>query len=347
MRVIDTHCHVTPDAIKRRIRSEGEWLGVGPSDILLHREGFRRSIAQRLEDMEERHIDSQLLSPTVGLYQYGAAPARGAKIARQCNEGMADLVRRYPDRFMALATLPMQDEKAALRELTYATEELGLAGVIVGDHVNGVTFDAPEFNEFFGLAEELGSVIMFHQGLGGTCVKYRIDRYGLSNSIGNLVERALAVSAMIFGGVLDRFPRMKPLLAHGGGVVPYVVGRIDKSAGALNRANAARMVPRFEETRAGARLLRDRPSDYLDRFYYDSCTFSESVLKFLIDAVGIERVVLGSDYPAPMATDDPVSWIESLPLLSDEEKRRVLCGNAARMLGIGDTVHYTSDAHNT
>jgi aminocarboxymuconate-semialdehyde decarboxylase len=150
--------------------------------------------------------------------------------------------------------------------------------------------------------------------------------------VGNLTERTLLYAALVFGGVLDRFPELKMLLAHGGGYVPYGVARMDKVAGALAGDFDGEMKPPFGSDDGFNHALA--PSEYLDRFHYDCCTYSGSVLRFLIDTVGIDRVVLGTDYPAPMVLHDPVNWVQGLTQLDDSEKGAILVDNSNRLLGV-------------
>jgi aminocarboxymuconate-semialdehyde decarboxylase len=241
------------------------------------------------------------------------------------------MVEDHPSRFAGLATLPMQDVPSAIAEMERAMVELGLKGVIVSDHVAGKTYDEPEFAPFFAATEELGAILFFHQG-GDTCVNYRIRRYKLGNAVGNLTERALVYAALVFGGVLDRHPELKPYLAHGGGYTTFGVARMDKVAGALEGDRGSGFIPPFGEGDGFSQALP--PSAYLDRFYYDCCTYSGPALRFLIDAVGIDRVVLGTDYPAPMLLHDAVNWVNGLPELAASEKEAILETNPAKVLGL-------------
>jgi aminocarboxymuconate-semialdehyde decarboxylase len=171
--------------------------------------------------------------------------------------------------------------------------------------------------------ESLGAVVFFHQ-CGPTLVKARTARYALPNSIGNLVDRAVTFGTLVFGGVMDRYPELKICLGHAGGYAPFGVARMDKTWRAADMG-----VPEFVDAK-----LRKPPSEYLSRFYYDSCTYTEDTLRFLIDAVGIDRVVLGTDYPAPMVQEDPVGWLEKMPGISEAERTAILETNPASMLGL-------------
>lgn len=253
------------------------------------------------------------------------------RIQRECNDEIAETDAAHPTRFAGMATVPMQDTPSAIAEMERAMVDLGLKGVILSDHVMVRTYDDSDFLPFFSAAEELGALLFFHQGRD-TIVAERIDRYMLPNAVGNLSERALVYAILVFGGIIDRFPNLKPYLGHGGGYTAYGVARMDKVAGALEGQSNGGMTPPFGPN--GGFSQRLPPSDYLDRFYYDCCTYSGTVLRFLIDAVGIDRVVLGTEYPAPMVLHDAVNWVRGLSELSHDEKEAILSGNPTRILGL-------------
>ena len=331
MPVIDMHAHLSPERYKEAVRTRGEWYGLddGPGELLFGK--FAQSLPERLADMDALGMDMQLITPTIGFYQYGNELEMTKTIQRECNDEIAETVAAHPTRFAGLATVPMQDTPSAIAEMERAMVDLGLKGVILSDHVMGRTYDDPDFLPFFSAAEELGALLFFHQGRD-TVVAERINRYMLPNAVGNLTERALVYATLVFGGVIDRFPNLKPYLGHGGGYTAFGVARMDKVAGALEGKSANGMAPPFGPSDGFANQLP--PSDYLDRFYYDCCTYSGPVLRFLIDAVGIDRVVLGTDYPAPMVLYDAVNWVRGLPELSDDEKEAILSKNPTEILGL-------------
>jgi aminocarboxymuconate-semialdehyde decarboxylase len=331
MPVIDMHAHLTPERYKEAIRTRGEWYGLDRTSGELDRGGFAKSLSERLAEMDSLGVDMQLITPTIGFYQYDNELEVTKRIHRECNNEIAETVEQHPTRFLGMATVPMQDTASAIAEMERAVGELGLKGVILNDHVVGRTYDEPDFLPFFAAAEELGALLFFHQG-GDTCVTHRIQRYKLPNAIGNLTERALVYATLVFGGVMDRFPNLKPLLAHAGGYTAYGVARMDKVAGALEPGAGDGMTPPFGPHDGFAQKLP--PSRYLGRFYYDCCTYSGPVLRFLIDTVGIDQVVLGTDYPAPMFLTDAVNWVAGLPELSDGEKEAILSKNSTSLLGL-------------
>lgn len=325
------HAHLTPERYKRAIRATGSWHGLDASVGELHHGSFAQPLEHRLAEMDRFGVDMQLISPTMGFYQYDNSLEVTQQVHRECNQEVYDVVTGHPDRFLGLGMVPMQDVPSAIAELERIVGDLGLSGVMLADHVAGVTWDDPRFLPFFAAAEEAGALLFFHQG-PGTITAGRISRFKLPNAVGNLTERTLLYGALVFGGVLDKYTDLKLLLAHGGGYVPYGVARMDKVAGALPGDFDGRMRPPFGSD-DGFDHARP-PSDYLERFYYDCCTYSGPVLRFLIDTVGSDRVVLGSDYPAPMFLHDPVNWVKGLADLDDDEKTAILEANSNALLGI-------------
>ena len=254
------HAHVTPERYKKAIRERGEWHGLDAVAGELGLGGFDKMLDQRLAEMDSLGVDMQLVTPTVGFYQYGNELDVTRRIALECNDEIAEMVAAHPARFSGLATLPMQDPPSAIAEMERAMTHLGLQGVIISDHVAGRTYDEPDFLPFFTAAEELGAIVFFHQG-GDTVVSHRISRYKLGNAVGNLTERALVFATLVFGGVLDRCPELKPYLAHGGGFTSFGVARMDKVAGALEPDSGEGFIPPFGQSDGFAQAMP--PSDYL------------------------------------------------------------------------------------
>lgn len=333
MPIIDVHAHVTPERFKQAIAGGGTWHGLGSDQGQLDTGGFAKSLSERLEEMDALGVDMQVVSPTVDFYQYANEVDATRAIARDCNDEMAEMAQQHPDRFAGLGTVPLQHVPSATTELTRAVRELGLKGVMIGDHVNGHSFDEPEFLPFFRAAEDLGAVVFFHQA-AVTCVSVRINRYKLGNAVGNLADRTLSFATLVFGGVMDRCPNLKPLLAHGGGYTAFGIARMDKVAGAMAPEVAdGTLDPPFGRGPDDRHVLRRAPSAYLNQFWYDCCTYDERALRYLIDTVGIERIVLGTDYPAPMFLPDAVNWIKQMECLTDAEKQAILSRNAEALLG--------------
>jgi aminocarboxymuconate-semialdehyde decarboxylase len=323
--VIDVHSHVTPPSFRDAVRDGGTWHTLDGRWGELMVPEFSIAPHDRIAKMDADGVDVHVLTVNNDFYQYGLDPEVTQEIARACNLEIAEMMSAHPTRFTGLATVPMQDVDRAVAEMRYAMTELGYRGVTINDHVNGATLDDPRFDPFWQAAETLGAVVFFHQ-CGPTLVKARTTRYALPNSIGTLVDRAVTFGTLVFGGVMDRFPDLKICLGHAGGYTAYGAARMDRAW------EAARMgVPEFADARAS---LSRPPSEYLSRFYYDSCTYTEDTLRFLLDHVGTDRVVLGTDYPAPMVQRDPVGWLAGMSSITPAERRAITSENPARMLGL-------------
>ena len=331
MRTIDIHAHIAP-AVAANLPAGQEWHGftrqeangrqflVQPNKRQWLHPKYLLTPEQRIAEMDALKVDVHVLTTWVGLYNYDLPAEQGAAIARDCNDYVAELTRSHPDRFAGLATLPMQDVGAAIGELERAMSELGLKGAQINDQVNGKTFDHPDFTPFWAAVEEMGALIFFHQEGDDTIVAPRDTKgYFIDNSIGNLADRVVTFGTLVFGGVLDRFPDLKVCLAHGGGFACFGAGRLDRGWQVRSEARANGV---------------EMPSRYLGKVYYDCLTHSEAVLRYMIDAAGVERVFLGSDWPYDMGIDSPVEWVQGLESLTQEEKDAILWKNLERVLGV-------------
>jgi aminocarboxymuconate-semialdehyde decarboxylase len=326
MPVIDIHNHVTPPSFRDAVLGGGAWHGLTEDVGELHIPGFSISPEERIAEMDKMNVDIHCLTINTGFFQYTLPAEQTKVIARECNKVLAEMMRDHPDRFTGLASVPMQDVPSAIAEMEFAMSELGFRGITIGDHIDGRMLDEPQFRPFWRSVEELGAVVFFHQ-CSSTVVESRTERYGLPNTIGNLTDRAITFGTLVFGGVMDEFPDLKICLGHAGGYTAFGIARMDKGW----RAGAMENMPEFEDART---VLEKAPSEYLSRFWYDSCTYTEETLRFLVDMVGIDQVVLGTDYPAPMILDDAVNWINGLPGFTPEEKDAILSRNPARLLGL-------------
>jgi aminocarboxymuconate-semialdehyde decarboxylase len=275
--------------------------------------------ARRIADMDRMRVDLQVLSvpPPFGFF-YTQDPGAGRSLCRVLNEGIAAAVDKHPDRFVGMATVPLQDPELAAGELTHAVSRLGLAGVEIATRVGDRNLDDPVLRPFFDTVQELGVPVFVHstRGLGAD----RLSAYHLGNLIGNPTEDAIACASLIFGGVLDAYPALRLYVAHGGGSCPYLAGRWDR--GWLVRPEAR------------ARLASP-PSSYLRRLSFDSLTHGDAQLRFLLQQSDPEHVLLGTDYPYDMGEPDPVGRVTALGL-PEPERNRVLGANAAAMFGLAD-----------
>lgn len=330
MRSIDIHAHLTPQCFWRATEGGGDWHGLRREQDDRGREiavvGDRRgglppkarwTPEERMADMDSLGVDVHVLSPYSGFYNYQLPAEVAVATSRDSNDEIAGMVQSWPERFAGLGTLPMQDVPAAVAELERIMAA-GFKGAMINDQVNGKLLDEAEFMPFWKAAEQTGALILFHQG-DGTIVDFRIDRYHLPNTIGNLADRAVTFASLVLGGVMDACPDLKICLSHGGGYTCYGIGRVDRGWRGLPETPTKPAEP---------------PSAYLRRFYYDCIVYTEESLRFLIDAVGADRVVFGTDWPYDMVFDWPVSWILSLESLSQEEKELILWKNLEQLLDL-------------
>jgi aminocarboxymuconate-semialdehyde decarboxylase len=331
MRSIDVHAHLTPQCFWKATENGGDWHTIRRERDVQGAEvaivGGRRQVLpprarwtpeERLADMDSLGVDVHVVSPYVGFYNYELPPDVARATAQAINDEIAQMARARPERFAGLGTLPMQDPKAAIAELERCVVTLGLKGAEINDHINGRTLEEPEFRPFWKAVEQMGACIFFHQA-GDTLVAVRSRRYHLPNTIGNLADRAVTFATLVFGGVMDAHPDLKIVLGHGGGYTCYGVGRMDHGWQVRSEARANIARP---------------PSAYLRRFHYDCIVYTEPALRFLIDTVGADRVVFGTDWPYDMALDWPVAWILGMGSLTREEKEAILWKNLERLLGV-------------
>jgi aminocarboxymuconate-semialdehyde decarboxylase len=277
------------------------------------------SIETRLADMDRMGIDIQAVSPAPNQLCYWPEPDLGADIARMVNDRLAEIAATWPERFVGLGTVPLQNAQMAVAELERCVRTLGLRGVEILPNVNGKDLSDPALGleKFFAKAEELDIVIFMHP-LGYTQGERLLDHY-FNNVIGNPLETTVAVSHLIFDGVMARHPRLKVLLPHAGGYLAHYWARMDHA----HRARA--------DCRS---VIKKAPSSYLRKFYFDTITFDAGMLRHLIDNFGSTHVVLGTDYPYDMGEDNPLQLIRSVPRLARSERDDITGGNAARLLKI-------------
>jgi aminocarboxymuconate-semialdehyde decarboxylase len=330
MRTIDIHAHVVPRSLWQAAEAGREWYGFrheggeGLGTFLGggKRTGFtspkvRFTPEERLADMDAQGVDVQVLSIHTPFFGYHLDPAQGRALARDVNDEIAAMTRQWPTRFAGLATLPVQDVKAAIDELERAVTVLGLRGAELDTLVNRENWDEPKFLPLFKAAEAMGAVLFFHPQPQHNFMTERTTRYGLFNSLGVIVEDAIVVAILILGGVLEACPDLKACIAHGGGPACFAMGRIDR--GWQGRPEARQHI-------------KQPPSSYQRRLYYDSVVGSEAALRFLLDQVGADRVVLGSDWPFVPWHPSPVTWVKGLQALTPEEKEQILWRNLEALL---------------
>jgi len=327
VRTVDVHTHVLTEETVLLLNREVPKvpISITPIDQLsavldvagtayrpFPRGGF--DIEARLRDMDAAEVDVHVLSATPQTYLYHQDVSVTATTAAIQNDQIAKLIKAHPQRFWGIATLPMQSPEKAAAELTRAMRSLGLRGAMIGSNVQGKNLDDPSFEPLWAAANELGAFIHLHPvTVAGAD---RLKGYYLTNLIGNPLDTTIAAACLLFGGVLDRYPKIKVLLAHGGGFVPYQAGR-------WTHGWNVRPEPK--------KNISSEPKDIIGRFLYDTICHSRASLEFLIKQAGAERVLLGSDYPYDMAMLDCVQRVRELSI-SDAARATILGQRAQALL---------------
>ena len=330
MKSIDIHAHLVPKTLWQAAEAKRDWYGFRhePGEGLGSFVGngkrtqftspkVRLTPEERLKDMDAQGVDVQVVSIHTPFFGYHLDSAQGRALAREVNDEIAAMTKQWPARFAGLATLPVQDVKAAIDELERAVTVLGLNGAELDTVVNGENWDEPKFLPLFKAAEAMGAVLFFHPQPQHNFMLQRTTRHGLFNSLGVIVEDAIVVAILIFGGVLDACPGLRVCIAHGGGPACFAMGRIDRS---------------WHGTPEARRTIPQPPSSYQRRLYYDTVVGSEKALRFLLDEVGADRVVLGSDWPFVPWHPSPVAWVQGLKTLTQDEKDKILWRNLESLL---------------
>jgi aminocarboxymuconate-semialdehyde decarboxylase len=324
---VDIHCHVmTPeaaalakDAFDPTREAMLAFSSPATRDVNRRQEENIRtqltSVEQRIKDMDRMGIDIQAVSPSP-TYYYWAEPELGREAARLINNRIAEVVASHPDRFVGMGTVPLQAPELAIAELERLVKELGLRGVEIGTNVAGAELSDPRFRPFFAKAQELDILIFMHPA--GFTHGQRLAEHYFINVIGNPLDTTVAVSHLIFGGVLESHPKLKICLAHGGGYAAAYSGRFD-------HAHRARTDSR--------QVIKRPPTHYLRRLYFDTIVFTHHQLEYLTGLYGSDHIILGTDYPYDMALPDAVRFVETAKL-TRAAKDGILGGNAARLLKI-------------
>ena len=271
----------------------------------------------RLSIMDSQGVDLQALSPASTYFFYWMAAEESLAYAQWLNDRLAEAVAKHPARLVGLGSVPMQDSAKAVAELERAIAKLGLRGVEIATNINGRYFDDPAFNPFWEAAQALDALIFVHpnQVVGAD----RMKEFNLANLIGNPTDTSLAFAKLIFSGVLERYPRLRFLLAHAGGFLPYTWGRLDRGYRIQDSATAK--IPKA-------------PGEYLKLLHFDTITHSTMALEYLVANFGAEHVVLGSDYPYDMGDPEPVASLRAARI-DNASREQIASANACKLLRIG------------
>ncbi len=327
---IDIHAHCVPAEALDLLHSEGASIGIEVGDdgsVVVAGRPLPMPLRQTLVDrdgrlaaMDRSGIDIQVLSSWIDLTAYRLDPDAGARWSRLLNETLAGEAASHPDRFLALGTVPLQNPEAAVTELRYAVDELGMVGVEIGTRVGDVDLVSARLDLFWEEAARLRCLLLLHplDPLPGI----DLGSHFLHNIVGRPAETTIAVARLLLAGLFERHPRLQMCVVHGGGFLPYQIGR-------MGRAWVAR--PEIV-----ASELKTPPLEALRQLSFDTVLHEPAAIRYLVDVVGADRVLLGTDYPFEMGDADPVATIEAVPGLGTADRTAILSGNAQRLFaGIG------------
>jgi aminocarboxymuconate-semialdehyde decarboxylase len=272
---------------------------------------------QRVAMMDAAGVDVHLVSYRTDLTAYSVDPDKSSRYSRALNQNLAAEISKHPDRFHGLATVPLQSPADAAEELAYAVQELGMAGAEIGTNINGTFFDQVEMEPFWEAAAELRCFILLHP-VHPPLGEMDLSRFFLHNMVGRPAESTVSMAHMIFSGVFDRHPDLVVCMVHGGGFLPFQLGRLQKGFTVAPHLTAT-------QTERG-------PEDVARQLYYDSLIHSPEGLRFLIERFGPTRLLMGSDYPYAMHDRDPVGSINAIPRVTDEERDLIFEKNPRRIL---------------
>jgi aminocarboxymuconate-semialdehyde decarboxylase len=326
---VDMHCHVMVPSIEKLVADCPQKLAepemqlrlIGARSVehnlrhMLPAAALKMvNLALRLADMDRMGVDLQVISPSPAQYYYWADCELARELVRIQNEEIAGVCQQHPERLLGFGNVALQHPELAVEQLEYAVRDLGLRGVEISSSVNGCEIADPSLEGFWAAAQSLGCVVFIHPF--GTSLGERVNRFYLQNLIGQPLETAIALSNLIFGGMLDRHPGVKILAAHGGGYLPTYIGRSNQGY---------RVRPEAQE-------IQYPPMEYLRRMWFDDLVYEPRALQHLIDAVGVSQVVVGTDYPFDMGQYEIHALLESVPDLSKLDRAQILGGNALRLL---------------
>jgi len=330
--VIDMHCHALAPAVEPLVaghpgkqaewaaftKAQGDASNAHNAAVMLPQAGPRlTSLAARIADMDAMGVDIQVLSPSPSQNCYWAEPELAREVVRLQNEAIAEACATHPERLLGFANVAMQHPQIAAAQLEHAVKELGFRGVQISTQIDGADLGDPKFAPFWAKAEALGAVVFIHPF--GTTLGQRLDQWYLFNVVGQPLETTVALSHLIFGGVLDRHEKLKILAAHGGGYLPSYIGRAEHGY----------------RVRPEAGQPKHRPSDYLRRqIWMDTLVCEPAVLDNLVRQYGASRLVVGTDYPFDMGAYDIHALLDALPGLDAAQREAILGGNARRLLDL-------------
>ena len=326
--IYDVHAHCVPAQLISHLASDGHRFGIdfveGDSGTGLVFAGkvkagplrpFLTDRSQRLDAMDRSGVDVQVLSSWIDMTGYALDARSGAGYSRRLNEALAEEAASAPGRFLALGTVPLQAPESAAVELDYLVRELGMIGVEIATTVDGIDLDNAGLDPFWATASELSCPILIHpyQPLAGVVLRNHLD-----NMIGRPAETTVAIANLMLSGVFDRYPELKIILVHGGGFLPFQLGRLE---------HGFRKMPNL----AAKHAVRS-PAETVRNLYFDTVLHSPTAIAALISLVGVDRVLLGSDYPFEMGDLDPMTSLRAVPGITDDDIATITEGNLLRII---------------
>lgn len=329
---IDIHAHIIPEHIPdlKKKYGYGGFIHLEhhrPSFANMRRDDgtFFREIGQNcwdpewiLRDMDAHQVDKMVLCTIPVLFSYWAEPAHTLDWSKYLNDHLAAVVNRFPDRFIGLGTVPMQAPDLAIEELRRCKEELGFPGIEIGTNINQLNLSEKIFDPIWAAAESLNAAILVHpwEMMG----QADMQKYWLPWLVGMPAECSRAICSCIFGGVFDRYPKLKMMFCHGGGSFPFTLGRVQH--GYDSRPDLC------------AIDVLEGPKNYVGKFWVDGITHDLKTLEFLIDLMGADKIAYGTDYPFPLGDLEHGKFIEQATSISAEVKAQIMGGTARAFLGI-------------
>lgn len=327
---VDVHAHIVPVELMEMLKRDGASFGIehfvsDRGDDMLRLAGTKEigpfpeelfDLDGRIAAMDAGAVRTQLVSHRTDFSAYVLEPENGVRYARAFNEILADEVDQHPHRLRALGTVPLQSPRDAASELEYLVGDLRMVGVEIASNVNGIHLADADLDPFWEVANESRCFVLLHpyDPLTG----FDLSRYFLSNILGRPAESTIAIAHLLFGGVLERYPDLVLCMVHGGGYMPYQIGRWEKGY---------KMAPHLT-----AANIERSPLDFVKRLYFDSLVHIPEALAFLLELVGPTQVVVGTDYPYPMSERQPVEFINSVPGLDATDRQLILEGNVERIV---------------
>src|SRR3990172_8617588 len=331
-KAIDIHTHVefagTFDILKKRYTEEEIFNRFVVSATGRHSAELNKGIVagirdalrdpqKKIRDMNDKKIGISVLSSTPFAFFYEVEDDLAVELARFQNDRLSEMVKRPPDRFAAMATLPLQGPDEALKELDRAIQSLDLRGVEIGSHVGKRELGDSAFWPVYKALEELNVPVFIHpHHVAGMD---RLQDFYLSNFIGNPLDTTIAAAQLIFSGILEKFPGLRFILAHGGGQFPFILGRMEHG---------------YEVRPEAKEKVHQPPRAFLKSFYFDTITHNPDALRYLIAFAGSDHVLLGSDYPYDMGDPNPVQTVSELSGIKAADRRKIMRENAVKLFGL-------------